>query len=169
MTTKKQYIVTDPCYLLPEETWKKCCEELDKYEGVEQTEKFSEAVTKALQERFGKPAEAYDTGIGDWTNEIRGNAKIIQPNFFADAGMVCVCPVNEEIQQLINEFKGTWQAAAVFEMSDNVKIDIDVSNEEWTVVRVTDLNNGEYVTSLSYRDYDEEDEEYDNWNVEDEE
>lgn len=164
-----KYIMTDPCYILPDDTWKKCCEELDKYEGVEQTEKFSEAVTKALQERFGKNSEAYDTGIGDWSNEIRGDAKIIQEHFFADAGMVCVCPVNEEIENLIREFKGTWQGAAIFEMSDNVKIDIDVSNNEWTVVTVTDLDTGKYVTSLPYRDYDEEEEEYDNWDMDDEE
>lgn len=92
MDTLVKYVVTDPCYILDNKTWDKCCKFLD-----DSPKAFNEAVSKALTDLSGFPAYACDTGFGDWNNKIYGSY-IIHKEFCADSGMVCVCRLTSEIE-----------------------------------------------------------------------
>ena len=87
MNTLIKYVVTDPCYILNNDTWDECCKFLD-----DSPKAFNEAVSKALTDLTGFPAFACDTGFGDWNNKIYGSY-IIHKEFCADSGMVCVCRI----------------------------------------------------------------------------
>ena len=54
MNNTIKYVVTDPCYILDNDVWSKCCEVFDKYKDDEfMYQRFDEAVSKALIEYTG--------------------------------------------------------------------------------------------------------------------
>ncbi len=152
-----KYIVTDPCYLLPDGTWDKCCE-VFKDDVKSMYDKFDEEVSKALSEFTGFPAYACGTGYGDWSNSIWGDG-VIKHDFVADAGMVCVCRLTGKVIQHLKEKYGEdniYSGLALFEMSENIRVDFDTSDPNWTVVKIKDLQTGETIQSET-ADEDEED------------
>ncbi len=152
-----KYIVTDPCYLLPRNTWDKCCE-VFKNDDEFMYDRFDEEVSKALSEFTEFPAYACGTGYGDWSNSIWGDG-VIKQDFVADAGMVSVCRLTDKVLQHLKEKYGEaniYSGLAIFEMSENIRVDFDVSNSNWTVVKIKDLQTGETIQSES-ADEDEED------------
>lgn len=148
-----QYIITDPCYILPDNIWSECCKSLD--DGFEV---FNQAVSKALTEFTGHKAWACDTGYGDWTNEIYGSG-VIKPNFYADSGMVCVCRLTASVLEYWQEEYDTTNlaGAAFFEMSEDIDVKFDTSNIHWTVVKVRDNQTGDTIQSTTEEEYEEED------------
>lgn len=165
MNTFVKYVVTDPCYLLSDETWDECCKVFDKYKNDEfMYQRFDEAVSKALSEFIGYPAYACGTGFGDWSNEIWGSG-VIKGDFFADAGMVCVCRLTDKILAQLQAKYGKsddFSGMAIFEMSENINVSFDVSNKDWTVVEIRDLQTGNIIQSQSYDDsFDDEDDYFD--------
>ena len=68
-------------------------------------QRFDEAVSKALVEYTGYPAFACGTGFGDWKNKLSGIG-VIKSDFFADAGMVCVCRLTPKMLKLWKEKYG---------------------------------------------------------------
>lgn len=154
------YIVTDPCYILPSEIWDKCCEVFNKgLSGKEESDAFDEAVAKALTEYTGSKSYASTTGDGDWSNYLFG-AGVQNSDFFADAGMVCVCRLTPKIEQHLIEKYGkerTFIGIAIFTASESISVNMDQSNPNWTVVRITDNLTGETLRTL---EQDEEEEEY---------
>lgn len=61
-----KYVVTDPCYILDNDVWSKCCEVFDKYKDDEfMYQRFDEAVSRALVEYTGYPA--FDVSDKNWT------------------------------------------------------------------------------------------------------
>ena len=163
-----KYIVTDPCYILDDDTWKECCKVFYIYKNDEFIyQRFDEAVSKALTNLTGHQSYACDTGFGDWCNKIYG-LSVIKHDFCADAGMVCVCRLNHKVlDNLYNKYgeKNALSGAAIFEMSEDIDIEFDVSNKDWTVVKIKDKQTGNIIKSMDYEDnfYDddyEEDEEY---------
>lgn len=96
-----KYIVTDPCYLLPDDIWDKCCE-VFKDDDETKYDRFDEEVSKALSDFTGFPAYACGTGFGDWDNSIWGDG-VIKHDFVADAGMVCVCRLTDKVLQHLKE------------------------------------------------------------------
>lgn len=138
-----QYIVTDPCYILPGNIWSKCCKFLDG--GFEA---FNQAVSRALTKFTGYKAWACDTGYGDWDNTLYGIPGTITKNspandsagFYADAGMVCVCKLVPDIEDMLplDEEYGTTTLGAIFEAEGKITVKMDTSDPEWTVVRISD-------------------------------
>ena len=47
-------------------------------------------------------------------------------------------------------------------MSEDISIEFDVSNEDWTVITIKDQQTGNVIKSMDYEDnfYNDEDEEY---------
>lgn len=160
-----KYIVTDPCYILDDDTWNECYKVFDTYKNDEfMYQRFDEAVSKALTKLTGHQSYACDTGFGDWCNKIYG-LSVIKHDFCADAGMVCVCRLNHKVLDNLYKNNGEENAlsgAAIFEMSEDIDIEFDVSNKDWTVVTIKDKQTGNVVKSMDYEDnfYNEEDEEY---------
>lgn len=169
----KKYIITDPCYILPDTEWDKCCEIFDSVaykKAVEdrdfekQNELFDTEATSALRKYSGDyKACACSTGFGDWTNAIWGK-NVLKHDFFADSGMVCVCELTETIQKHIdkdssgdNKFNGM----AVFETDADIAIDFDMTERDWTVVIITDKHTDEILITSEYATCDDEDEEED--------
>ena len=108
-----KYVVTDPCYILDNDVWSKCCEVFDKYKDDEfMYQRFDEAVSKVLIEYTSYPAFACGTGFGDWSNQLSGIG-VIKSEFFADAGMVCVCRLTSKMLQHWKEEYGTQDFSGI--------------------------------------------------------
>lgn len=156
MTT---YIITDPSYILTRDEWSKCCEILntDKpYSEVQ--EQFNLEIQMYLKD-ISKDPRAYssDTLIGDWTNSVHG-PNVIQSEFCADAGMVCVVEYTEEIQRRIgihNDGKPLPEFCyALFEAEGPLTINSEEIGGQLQLY-ITDNNNHEWTLD------NPEEEEYD--------
>lgn len=166
----KKFCVTDPCYILPDDVWSKCCKVFDEYKDDEfVSQRFDEAVTKALTKFAGSKAYACDTGYGDWSNILSGSKHVINECFCADAGMVCVCELTDKVHDALkdHDLDGTNHCVAIFEAEDLSNIEFDVSDKNWTVVNI-ETTDGQclYTKGIEYDDddydsYDEEDD--DDW------
>lgn len=135
----KQYIVTDPCYVLPNKTWDEICEHYTT--DVE----FIKLVTQELNKLAGTTnALAANTGFGDWSNTLSStnDSKIIRHDFFADSGTVCVVEYNDNIKSAIEENKNDYLidygGMALIKTKGDVKIKMDTSDKSWTVVQIKD-------------------------------
>lgn len=148
-----QYIITDPCYILPDNIWSECCKSLD--DGFEV---FNQAVSKALTEFTGYKAWSCDNGYGDWINEIYGPG-VIKPNFYADSGMVCVCRLSPSALEYWQEKNITTYlaGAAFFEMSEDIDVKFDKSDIHWTVVKIRDNQTDNTIQSTREEECEEED------------
>lgn len=171
----KQYIITDPCYIIGNEEWSKICDQCSGDNWND--EKFNSLCSDALKVLSGTTnATACHTGFGDWSNSMHSDdpteSNIIQPDFFADSGMVCVVEYNDKVKaaleakdngHLVNEDVG---GAAIIEIQDDSEIDIEMNtdDENWTQVAISTPNEHFW----SDYPYDEEDEEeIDDWYDED--
>ena len=162
----RKYIITDPCYLIPDDDWSKCCEIFDSAaykkamenrDYVMQRELFDNETTAALQKYSGDyKAKACSTGYGDWTNDIWG-VNVLKHDFFADSGMVCVCELTDNVRKVIDS---GFNGMAVFETDKDIEIEFDWSDSDWTVVRIIDKNTGREIVSSQepYSDDDDYDE-----------
>ena len=130
-------------------------------------QRFDEAVSKALIEYTGYPAFACGTGFGDWKNKLSGIG-VIKSDFFADAGMVCVCRLTSKMLKLWKEEYGTQalSGAAIFEASQDISVEFDVSDKNWTVVNIKDNQTKAVISSMD-SDFYEEDNEDDYFEEED--
>ena len=157
MNTLVKYVVTDPCYILNNDTWDECCKFLD-----DSPKAFNEAVSKALTDLTGFPAYVCDTGFGDWNNKIYGSY-IIHKEFCADSGMVCVCRLTSEIENhFAKEYSDIYsRSAAVFEGSEDINVDFDISDPSWTVVKIHDNQTGNFIETMSADDFYSENEDFD--------
>lgn len=86
-------------------------------------------------------AIADGTGFGDWSN------KIDEHEFYADSGMVSICEYSPKLKKYLEENNITLPMGVAFlEVSEDATYEIDTSNSNWSVVRITD--NGKIITSL---------------------
>lgn len=145
--------ITDPCYILPGDTWS---EVVNKYNSDSDIFK---ALEKELEKISGAKAYVSSTGLGDWINEIYSEdpSKIINRRFCADSGLVCVCEVNEVSEECLKQYTTPARLCAKVEVSDNYTVELDHSDPSWTVVIIKDENNKIH----SCIPYDEDDEEED--------
>lgn len=135
-----KYIITDPCYLLDDDTWQKCCNAAQLPSGEWNDDVFNAYVEDALKTLSGNKAWASSTGFGDWTNYISGMKNVLQPEFAADSGMVCVCEFNDKVEAAmhIKYPTGLGKCAAFIECEGQVRVDFDTEDKNWTVVYITD-------------------------------
>ena len=144
-----KYVITDPCYILDEEAWQNCC----KCAGNKDTfdiQKFNKAVKTELELLSGSKAWTESTGYGDWTNYIEGPDKfIIQSDFTADAGQVCVCKLTRAVEdQLYKTFPvNSTPCVAIIECDGDISVEFDKSNKSWTVINI-DTSVGKFNSSL---------------------
>ena len=139
--------ITDPCYILPGDTWS---EVVNKYNSDSDIFK---ALEKELEKISGAKAYVSSTGLGDWINEIYSEdpSKIINRRFCADSGLVCVCEVNEVSEEYLKQYTTTAHMCAKVEVSDNYTVELDHSDPSWTVVIIKDENN-KINSSLPYEE-----------------
>ena len=153
-----KYIVTDPCYIVGNDyIWEQFCKLW--FDG-----KFEEAEAVVSAE-VKTPVRIAETGYGDWTNHIYGPG-VIENEFFADAGMVCVCELTKGIEDhLVEEYNRVL--GAIFEAEELRDVEFDNSDPDWTVVRIgTDKG---IIESENPEDEDYENEDYEEDNEEDNE
>ena len=150
----KKYVITDPCYILPEDIWDECCKKCEARGQENWSENFDGIVQEALRDFTQGQAFASSTGYGDWSNEIYGPG-VLNHTFAADAGMVCVCRLTEEVEKKLN-IKEHDSCVAVFEADELVKVTFDTDDDNWTVVNIV-TDKGLIVSNSP--EEDEEDEE----------
>lgn len=123
-------LVTDPCYICDnDDVWRNVCNALFTGDHTD----YSNA-SKILSDYLGTDVTMHDTGFGDWSNSISGPG-VIDPEFYADAGLVCVVALTdrvlEEIRKKYNHIPGAVFEASSFSVDD---VAFDDSNPNWTRV-----------------------------------
>lgn len=164
-----KYLVTDPCYLLHMLDSEEERDDLWSYVCNADFMRYSDQkdVSKRMSDVLGvNILRISDTGYGDWSNRIRSfskHIKVLSPEFYADAGMMCVVEINEKLENYLKEH----DIGAIFESDEPIAVDVDYSNRSWYVLKITDLNGWhDYATSED--DWYEE-EEYEENDYEEEE
>lgn len=166
-----KYLVTDPCYLLHMLDSEEERDDLWSYVCDADLMQYSEEknASKRMSEVLGvNILRISDTGYGDWSNRIRSfskHIKVLSPEFYADAGMMCVVEINEKLENYLKDHS----IGAIFESDEPIAVDVDRSNRNWYVLKITDVNDCyDYATSEEPEEDDwyeeeeyEENEEYD--------
>ena len=88
---------------------------------------------------------------------------IIHKEFCADSGMVCVCRLTPEIEKhFTKDYPDIYShGAAVFEGSEDINVDFDISDPSWTVVKIHDNKTGNFIETMSADDFYAENEDFD--------
>ena len=145
----KKYIVTDPCYILTdaesEAVWSNFCDLW--------FDNKTEEAEKLISDTVGTKVQIEDTGYGDWANTISGPG-VKWSDFYADAGLVCVCELTEKIEKTLME-KYNDITGAVFECEELKNVEFDRSDPNWTVVFI-ETDQGMIESQLPDSDYDSE-------------
>lgn len=151
----KRYVITDPCYILPDTTWKECLEKCDAFANEQNwSEIFNKTVEQALKDFTQGQAFVESTGFGDWSNCLHGPYVHHTGSFCADSGMVCVCECIGKVQEALDSINNSCYA--LFDATGPLKVNFDRSERDWTVVEIEDAEGLEWYTDIPY----DEDEEY---------
>lgn len=132
---KIKYVVTDPCYLIPYETWQKLVDQAyNSNAPMRWKHKYFELlIEKELFDLTGKESWVSSTGYGDWFNKLHGKVlDNLRCDFTSDSGMVCVCkylPIVEKCKEY---------CVAIFEAMGKINVEFDMSNKYWTIVKIND-------------------------------
>ena len=164
-----KYLVTDPCYLLGldeanrDSIWHNCMN--DMFNGDTGDVKYEDGtnytgVQKILSEALGvNILRVSDTGYGDWSNTLTSSSKhikVIQPEFYADAGMMCVVEINEKLENFLKEH----DIGAIFESDCEISVDVDNDDSSWYVLKIMNENGWEELASSEEPEQEDEDEEF---------
>ena len=157
----KQYIVTDPCYIIDNDTWQNICTKIfdnmpqstsEEYKAM--LDAFDTEVTRALQVLTNAKAIAGRTGIGDWSNRLYG-PNIKHSEFGADSGMFCFCEVTDTIKPALESLPE--YCYALFEGANDIKVKMNVNND-WSMLYADDSEGNHWETDDGYDDgYDDDD------------
>lgn len=138
-----KYVITDPCYILDDATWSKCCKLASPINSRDwNSEVFDTEVSKALKQ-FANSDNAWvsETGFGDWNNYMCGDeGKVLSAEFGADSGMVCVCELTPSVEAALKTSLGSSENSlvSIIECTGKVSVEFDKSNKNWTVVYIDD-------------------------------
>lgn len=135
-----KYIITDPCYILDDDIWSTCIKASTVNRDFNQ-DAFDNLVRKQLELLSGHKAWVSSTGYGDWTNYMEGDeSKIIQHEFTADSGMVCVCKLTKDVEDSLRKKIpiGLENLVAIIECDNDAAVKLDTTNKHLTVVYVYD-------------------------------
>lgn len=157
----RKFIVTDPCYILPSETWDKACTDCFTGNANEDLRAFDERIEQELR-KFAETDNAWvdETGFGDWENSLiatTADVRIQSHGFSADAGMVCVCEVTDHVAGAI-DVRLMDRCIAMFEVDDNSRIQVTFDRDEpnWTQVIIR-ADGKKIITSMEAEYGEEED------------
>ena len=149
----KQYIITDPSYLLTKADYREFADLVEAYGYGEEADRF-------LTDNLFTPVKCEDTGFMDWVNiisyvsyvhpckeastrekvalfRIHRLHHVIQDKFSADTGMVCFLELTDHIKEVIKIKELQKHCYAVIEC-ENPICEFDTSNPNWTVITITD-------------------------------
>ena len=143
----KQYVVTDPCYILPDDVWNECIEKAGENDAG-WCDRFDEQVAFV-----GSKAWAERTGFGDWSNVLYG-PNIKHDQFCADSGMFSVCEFNDKVKEALKDCPE--HCYAVFETEGTISVEFDNSESDWHVAKIKSSNGDSWETDLPCDDEDEE-------------
>lgn len=156
-----QYIVTDPCYIINENKWDEICKKAN-VNGKWDDELFKSMVKSELEIITQEDAYVENTGYGDWDNILYGIPGTVIQNspsedsaeFYADAGMVCVCKLVPDIASMLDTGEyGTPTLGAIFEAEGKIKVTMNTSDLRWTEIDITDeAGNYWHTIRNPYRD-----------------
>ena len=76
--------------------------------------------------------------------------------------MVCVCRLTPEIETYFaKEYSDIYsRCAAVFEGSEDIRVDFDISEPSWTLVKIYDNKTGNFIETMSSDDFYAETEDF---------
>lgn len=166
-----KYLITDPCYLLDllstqqerDNLWSYVCESIHDYDkNYDRTD--HEDASKRMSDVLGlNILRMSDTGFGDWSNTITSTSKhinVLVPEFYADAGMMCVVEINEKLENFLKDH----DIGAIFESDCDISVDVDDEDRGWYVLKIMNENGwNELATSEEPEQEDEDEEFYRRW------
>lgn len=156
----KTYLVTDPCYIVPNDVWGKAIDKMWNSDGNE-IPNGRENYEKVLSEYVGAEVKTSNTGYGDWTNYLKGEY-VKSSEFCADAGEVCVVEATPKILEILkNKYNYSLEEpkslAALFEVEDNAKVNVRFITDDldWTAVciDIEDSTGYHYISSIDSDEY----------------
>jgi len=156
----KAYLVTDPCYIVPNDVWYKAIDKMWDSDGNE-IPNGRENYEKVLSEYLGAEVKTSNTGYGDWTNYLEGDY-VKGSQFCADAGEVCVVEATPKILEILkNKYNYTLydpeSLAASFEVEDNAKVNVRFITDDpnWTdvCIDIEDSTGYHYISSIDSNEY----------------
>ena len=142
-------LITDPCYLLTQEEWGRL-----NFDGDFELEIIGKLMEYSLM------VSVEQTGYGDWINGIRSldsRFRIIEREFCADSGMVCVVIMSDYLYQRVKSHCNQ-DLGAIIECDNSIELSklsfiMDRSNIHWTIIEIN--YDGKLVCqSLRYEDYE---------------
>ena len=149
-----KYIITDPCYILPDNIWDECIKkagENDKEWG----DRFDEQVQAALSAFVGSKSWAESTGFGDWSNAVFG-PNVLHEYFCADSGMFSICEYNDTVKEATKDLPE--HCFTIFETDGDISVEFDNSESDWHVAKIKSSTGESWETDLPCDD----DDDYDN-------
>lgn len=158
----KTYLVTDPCYIVPNDVWDKAIDKMWDSDGNE-IPNGRENYEKVLSEYVGAEVKTSNTGYGDWINYLKGNY-VKSFEFCADAGEVCVVEATPIILEILkNKYNYTLNEQntiiASFEVEDNAKVNVRFITKDpnWTIVciDIEDSKGYHHISSANSDDYED--------------
>jgi hypothetical protein len=160
MSKAKTYIITDPCYILPDDIYHECFEkyyrENKSINDPENYKAYCNDIAEALRKYSNTEYKVYvsSTGFGDWTNVIFG-PNVLQADFAADSGLVCVCELTDVINEHLERTDLFVPCYGVFATEGEVSVEFDRTVPDWVVVKITD-EDGNCWETLPAEEDDEE-------------
>jgi len=156
----KQYCITDPTYILPQEVKDRIWEEWRKLGDDNDWDTFHRMEEQALSE-FTNGGQAFveNTGFGDWENCIYGPGHDggEESTFTADSGEVCVCEYTDAVKEKLDSYPNP-NIAAVFDAVGPISVHFNTKDPNWTMVEIVDAD-GNIWSSFEPESEDEESEE----------
>ena len=138
-----KYLITDPMYLIEDDSaWGKCieCWNDENLATDEKQEITNQMISDELERITKKKAWCSQTGYGDWSNEVMGckGSKIISGGFGADSGMVCVCKYSSKFKDAVQRLNSKAPLVAIIDLDYEPEVIMNTKDPEWTIVEITD-------------------------------
>lgn len=162
-----KYLVTDPCYLLDllstqeerDKLWDYVCNSIHDWEKDCDLTDHKNACTRMSDVLGLNILRISDTGFGDWSNTIKSNSEhinVLIPEFYADAGMMCVVEINEKLENFLKDH----DIGAIFESDVPISVSVNDEDRGWYVLEIMDENGWHELATSEEPEQEDEDEEF---------
>ena len=149
----KRYVLTDPCYLINDDAaWRRYCDLIFDDKGYMNADNGAAFIA----EQLGTTVQVAGTGYGDWTNSlacVKGPNRLMNDGYFcADAGMVCFCELTPQVERALRDL-GPGAYAEI--EAENPVCEFDLTDRDWTRIKITDGNSIYMSEECDYEDEDD--------------